>query len=76
MQIKRLTKHGNSVAIVIDKAFLRASNLDENAMFQVIADSSGIIIQSVKPSDDESFSESLDKVLNKYAEVITSLSDK
>jgi antitoxin component of MazEF toxin-antitoxin module len=77
MQVKRLVKHGNSVAIIIDKALLQAANLDEKALFQIITDpSSGIVIQSVKPTDEDQFKDSLNKVLKKHDKLFKNLADR
>lgn len=77
MQVKRLVKRGNSVAIVIEKATLQAANLNDSALFQVVSNpSSGITIQSVQPSDEEIFQRSVERVLKKYDQMLTNLSDR
>ena len=52
--IKSLIHHGNSRALVIDKALLQAAGLDENALFQITVDpNGGILIQSVKAANSD-----------------------
>ena len=48
--IKQLIHHGNSRAIVIDKALLEAAHLDpDSALFQIVVNpNGGITIQSVE----------------------------
>lgn len=54
--IKKLIRHGNSKALVIDKALLQAAGLDEDAaLFQITIDpNGGLVIQSVKTTDNDS----------------------
>jgi antitoxin component of MazEF toxin-antitoxin module len=77
MIVKHLVQHGNSKAIVIDKSVLQAAGLDENALFQIIADpNSGITIQSVKPLNDDLFRNSLKKVMKKHGKLFKRLADR
>jgi antitoxin component of MazEF toxin-antitoxin module len=77
MTVKHLIQHGNSKAIVIDKAILEAAGLDENALFQIVVDPNcGITIQSVKPMSDSMFKESLKKVLKKHGKLFKRLADR
>lgn len=77
MQVKKLVKHGNSVALIIDKALLQAANLNEHSLFQIVSDpNSGITIQSVKPTDEDVFNKSLKKVMKKYDKTLTNLSKR
>ncbi len=75
MVVKHLVQHGNSKAIVIDKSILQAAGLDDNALFQIVADSTGITIQSVKPVNSK-FEEAKNYVFNEYAELFKRLSDR
>lgn len=76
MTVKRLVQHGNSKAIVIDKAILQVAGLDENALFQITVNSnSGVTIQSVKPLNSK-FEEAKDYVFKEYAELFKRLSDR
>ena len=77
MLVKQLVQHGNSKAIVIDKAVLQAAGLDENCLFQIIVDpNSGITIQSVKPLNDDLYKNSLKKVLKKHHKLFKRLADR
>ncbi len=77
MLVKQLVQHGNSRAIVIDKAILQAAGLDEDTLFQITVDpSSGITIQSVKSMNDNIFRKSLNKVLKKRNKLLKRLADR
>jgi len=48
IMLKRLIKHGNSRAIIVDKAILEAAGIAEDALFQIsVNPSGGLVIQSV-----------------------------
>jgi antitoxin component of MazEF toxin-antitoxin module len=77
MIVKQLVQHGNSKAIVIDKAVLQAAGLDETTMFQIVVDpNSGITIQSVKPVNDNLFKKSLNKMMKKHSKLLKRLADR
>lgn len=77
MLVKHLIQHGNSKALVIDKSLLQAAGLDENALFQIVVDPNvGIIIQSVKPMNDDIFKKSASKVLKKHDKLFKRLADR
>lgn len=76
MQVKHLVQHGNSRALVIDKAVLQAAGLDENSLFQIVVDSNtGVTIQSVKPVNSK-FEEAKKYVFKEYADLFKRLSDR
>ncbi len=77
MLIKHLIKHGNSKAIVIDKAILQAAGLDENTLFQIVVDPNvGITIQSIKPTNEKLFKDSLKKMMSKHDKLFKRLSKR
>jgi antitoxin component of MazEF toxin-antitoxin module len=49
---KKLTRTGNSVAIVLDKSLLEAANLDEDATVEVSTDGRVIVLAPVKNKKD------------------------
>ena len=76
MLVKHLIQHGNSKALVIDKAILQAAGLDENTLFQIVVDSnSGVTIQSVKPVNNK-FEEAKKYVFSQYEDLFERLSDR
>lgn len=76
MQVKHLIKHGNSLALIIDKAHLNAANLNENTLFHIVSDSTGVTIQSVEPTDRNAFKKAKEHIFKKYNSLFKSLSDK
>jgi antitoxin component of MazEF toxin-antitoxin module len=74
--MKRLTKHGNSRAIVIDKGILEAAGISENALFQIsINPSGGLVIQSVEDNNRDVFRENFEKLNKKYRKLMQNLAD-
>lgn len=75
--IKSLIRHGNSRALVIDKAVLQAAGLDESALFQITVDpNGGIIIQSLKAIDENLHQESFRQVLKENDSLMKRLSKR
>lgn len=76
MHVKHLVKHGNSLALIIDRAHLNAANLNENTLFHIVTDSTGMTIQSVEPADEKSFEEAMKYVFKTYSKTLKNLSDR
>jgi len=76
--IKSLIHHGNSRALVIDKALLQAAGLDEDkALFQITIDpNGGILIQSVKAVNDNLHQEAFRQVLKENDALMKRLSKR
>jgi antitoxin component of MazEF toxin-antitoxin module len=76
--IKSLIRHGNSRALVIDKALLRAAGLDEDtALFQITVDpTGGILIQSVKAVNENLHQEAFRQVLKENDALMKRLSKR
>ena len=74
--LKRLIKHGNSRAIVVDKAILEAAGISENALFQIsVNPSGGLVIQSVEDNKTDVFRENFNKLNKKYKNLMKNLAD-
>lgn len=74
--LKRLIKHGNSRAIVVDKALLEAAGIPENALFQIsVSPSGGLVIQSVENDKTHVFQENFEKLNKKYKKLMQNLAD-
>lgn len=75
--LKHLVTHGNSKALVIDKALLSAAGLNENTPFLFTVNHNGLTIQSV--SDEatfEEFKKVADKILHKRSKLWERLANK
>ena len=46
--IKNLTAHGNSAALIIDKALLEILNIDMNTPLEIVTDGESLIISPVR----------------------------
>lgn len=74
--IKRLIKHGNSRAIVVDKSWLEAAGISEDALFQIsINPSGGLVIQSVEEQGDDVQKDKFEQLNKKYSKLMKRLAD-
>ena len=74
--IKKLTRTGNSVAVVLDKPLLEELGLDENAEVEVSTNGQIIVITPKRNSArDHKFRKAVDKVNRKYAGLFKRLSE-
>lgn len=74
--IKRLIKHGNSRAIVVDKALLEAAGISEKALFQIVVNpNGGLFIQSLEDTQDDIFDENFKMLNKKYSKLMQRLAD-
>jgi len=74
--IKKLIKHGNSRAIVVDKALLEAAGITEDAVFQITVNpSGGLVIQSVEDKKPDVFEENFEKLNKQYKKLMKNLAD-
>jgi antitoxin component of MazEF toxin-antitoxin module len=65
--LKKLTRHGNSLALVIDKVILDSLDIDEQTL---------LIISPVRDENrQKSFNEAMAKTNNKYGRTLKSLAD-
>ena len=74
--IKTLTKHGNSLALVIEKPILELINADADTLFDISTDGQVLILSPVKDVSRESaFRAALDKVNARYPKALKKLSE-
>ena len=74
MSIKRLTKLGNSQALVIDKMTLAQMGLTEAGEVQMTLHGQQLVITPVKPRiSADNLRESVDRVLDKYDDLFRRL---
>ncbi len=61
--IKRLTPHGNSAALIIDKALLEILRIEMNTPLEIVTDGENLIISPVRDgSERDRVGEALEKV--------------
>lgn len=74
--LKRLIKHGNSRAIVVDKTILEAAGISEEAIFQITVNpSSGLVIQSVQDTNPDKFHEKFKELNKRHKKLMQNLAD-
>jgi antitoxin component of MazEF toxin-antitoxin module len=71
---KRLTKHGNSWALVIDKPILELLRIDPQAPLEISTDGQTLIVSPVPDAQrEEKFNAALEKIKSKYGRALNKL---
>ena len=76
MMTKKLSKHGNSLALVIDRPVLELLGIDEQTTLDISTDGNVLVIAPVR--DDarrEQFQQSLDACNEQYSETLKRLAE-
>ncbi|TAL17109.1 AbrB/MazE/SpoVT family DNA-binding domain-containing protein [bacterium] len=74
--IKTLTKHGNSLAIVIEKPILELLGADSETPFDITTDGQVLILTPLTAPDRHAdFKSALDKVNARYPKALKKLSE-
>lgn len=79
--IKKLSKYGNSLAVLIDKPILELLNINEKTPLRIKTDGRSIIIEPVRVSEIEAISSDkkmqkiYEELLEKYEPTLKKLSD-
>jgi antitoxin component of MazEF toxin-antitoxin module len=68
--IKKLSKHGNSLAILIDKPILELLGMDEHTHINIKTDGSNIIIEPIRNQDKASIISKDPKKQRIYEELV------
>ena len=71
---KKLIRHGNSAALVIEKPILQLLNIDLNTDLEIITDGQNIIISPLRTEPNENdFLKSLAKVNKRHRKTLEEL---
>jgi len=74
---KRLTKHGNSLALVIDRPILELLGIDERTELTVSTDGRSLVVSPAAADGDErDFEQALAHVNRRYAKALKRLADR
>ena len=74
--VKRLTKHGNSLALVIDRAILELLDIDAKTPLSITTDGICLLISPVRDAKRRrAFEAALAKVTTQFGKVLTRLAD-
>jgi antitoxin component of MazEF toxin-antitoxin module len=72
--LKKLTKHGNSLAIVLDKGVLDLLNIDSETPLEISTDGSLLMITPVRDENRRlQFQDALEKTNTRYRRVLKRL---
>ena len=72
--VKTLTKHGNSLALVIDKPILDLLKINEDTPLDVSTDGKRLVIAPAGGGQkDEAFNKALDEVNREFGSVLRNL---
>jgi antitoxin component of MazEF toxin-antitoxin module len=74
--IKKLTKHGNSLAVVIDRAILDLLKIDADTPLEISADGQVLVISPVRDSSHrDEFKKAVESVNRKYGRMLKRLAE-
>lgn len=74
--IKKLSKHGNSLAIVIDRPILELLGIDENTPLEIRTDGRAIMVEPVDAAQRAAdFEKALQDTNDRYGEVLKRLAE-
>ena len=74
--IKKLTRTGNSVALVLDKPLLEELGLDENAEVELSTNGQVLVVTPKRnPARERKFRKAVEKINRKYAGLFRRLSE-
>jgi len=74
--IKKLTKHGNSLALIIDRAVLDLLKIDVDTPLDISTDGQVLVVTPINDEDrQEKFKEALESVNRKYGRALKRLAE-
>lgn len=74
--VKRLTRHGNSLALVIDRGVLELLNIDVETPLNLTTDGECLILTPVRtPKRQKQFRKALEGVNRRYARALKQLAE-
>jgi len=74
--IKKLIKHGNSVALIIDKPIMEILNITNETTFELTTDGKNLILSPQNEKNQEkNVMETLSKINKKYGNVLRRLGE-
>ena len=74
--VKRLTKHGNSLALVIDRGVLNLLEIDADTPLNIITDGNCLLVSPVRdPARRKKFRAALEEGNRRYGKALKRLAD-
>ena len=72
--LKRLTRHGNSWALVIDKPILELLQIDPQSPLEISTDGQMLIVSPIRDADREAkFNAAMEEINAKYGRALNKL---
>ncbi|HEY7089393.1 MAG TPA: hypothetical protein VH518_14950 [Tepidisphaeraceae bacterium] len=72
---KTLTRHGNSLALVIDKPILDLLDIDENTKLKLTTDGTCLLVSPARPARRKKFNAAVDDTIRKYGRMLKRLAE-
>lgn len=74
--IKTLVKHGNSLALIIDKPILDLLKIKEDTPLEITTDGTGLrLVPAARAIDDDTFERALEKANVRYGRALKRLAE-
>jgi antitoxin component of MazEF toxin-antitoxin module len=74
--VKRMTRHGNSMALVIDRPILELLNIDADTLLDITTDGEVLIITPVRDvKRRQAFEVALEKTNRRYGRMLKNLAE-
>ena len=70
---KKLIRHGNSAALILDKPILDLLNVTMETPLEISTDGKSIVISPITGHTEEEFRASLDRINERFAKTLTKL---
>ena len=73
---KKLTRHGNSLALIIDKPLLRLLNISEKTNLELLIEDGALIVRPIKgkkPRSNAEIKRIAEEIMEEYADVFKKL---
>ena len=72
---KKLIRHGNSAALIIDKPILDLLNVTMDTSLEITTDGRNIVVSPVIGKDDQDFVASLDRINERFSTTLNRLAE-
>jgi len=74
--VKKLTKHGNSYALIIDKPIMEMLNITNETIFELSTDGKNLVLSpQINHIQEKDILRSLEKINKKYGSVLKQLGE-
>ena len=74
--IKKLTKHGNSLALVIDKPILELLRVTPDTPFEIMTDGQSLVLTPVRdPMEQKKFEDALETIHKRFGRTMKRLAE-